>query len=297
MTSNLAPVLRVHKVSKSFGRNQVLRDVTVEAMTGQVIGLLGRNGTGKTTLFRLVHDLLEPDEGTIEVLGERLDGSGKVRAMTGHLPDRPQFHARWTPRNILKWRARLVPNFSLERAVRWASGLGLDLDRKWWRPSVGQACKLGWVCACAHLPKLVLLDEPTNGLDYAARNYALHTLLPELCTAGATVIVANHHMREVALLLTDIWLVRDRTLCTVGSGVSKERFRASGLISLPLPAGVPEPVRSDGRYAVWLLNEVEFGLLAQSCVVVGLEREPASPEDQMAALLRELESPNASPAQ
>jgi ABC-type multidrug transport system ATPase subunit len=297
MAEQSAPILRISGVSKSFGRHRVLREVSVQAAAGHVIGLLGRNGTGKTTLFRLVHDLLDPDEGTIEVFGRPLDGSGRVRAVTGHLPDRPQFHARWTPRNILRWRARLIPEFSLERAERWAAGLGLGLEKKWWRPSVGQACKLAWVCACAHLPKLVLLDEPTNGLDYSAREYALHTLLPELRASGATVIVANHHMGELASLLTQLWIIRDQSLHVVGAELSLERFRASGLISdySQLPAEIPKPVRCDGRYAVWLLNEAEFLRLAQSNLVVGLECEPVSAGDQIAALLNEMEGPHAPP--
>jgi len=292
MAEESAPILRITGVSKSFRRNPVLRKVSVQAKAGQVIGLLGRNGTGKTTLFRLIHDLLDPDEGTIEVYGTRLDRSGRVRAVTGHVPDRPQFHVRWTPRDVLRWRARVIPGFDLERAGRWASGLGLDLDKKWWRPSVGQASKLAWVCACAHLPKLVLLDEPTNGLDHTAREFALSVLLPELRATGAAVIIANHHMAEVAPLLTQLWLLRDQSLREVNSDFAQGRIRASALVSdySRVPACLPPPIRRDGRYTVWLLNEVELAQLSESSCVVGLAREPASTEEQMTELLRDLEA-------
>ncbi len=279
-----SPVLRITGLSKAFDRKPVLVNLTLQGAPGKTIGLLGRNGSGKTTLLRIIHDLIEPDAGTVEALGEKVDGSGKIRKRVGHLPDRPQF-PRWKAREVLQWRARLLPGFSLTRAEAWAKGLALDLDAKLKRPSTGTAGKLGWLCACAHLPRLVLLDEPTNGLDFAARDFVLTRILPELRSAGSTILIANHHMEEVAELLDELWMLKNGGI-TVHAVNAKlvDRFRVSGLIQneSALPAELPVAIRRDGRYAVWLLNEAEFEVLQSSGAAIGLEREDLTAEDHLA---------------
>ena len=102
----MSTAIRLEGVRRSFGRKEVLRGVSATAETGKVVGLLGRNGEGKSTLFKILLDQLEPDAGLVEVLGERPDGSGRLRRRIGYVPERPVFHDFLTAGEVLEWRAR-----------------------------------------------------------------------------------------------------------------------------------------------------------------------------------------------
>lgn len=207
-SSSATVPLRLNGVHRAFDRKVVLDSVTATACAGKTIGLLGRNGSGKTTLFRILLDLLAADRGEIEVLGMKPDGSGRIRARVGSFPDQPRFPAYWTGEEALLWRSRFLPDFSLERARRWAKGLELDLTEKLRRPSLGTVNKLSWLCAAAHAPALLLLDEPTNGMDLPAREYATREILGWLRSEGRTIIVSNHHMELISDQLDELWLLR-----------------------------------------------------------------------------------------
>ena len=105
-------------VTRSFDGRRVLDGLTARAEEGRVIGLLGRNGEGKTTLFKVLLDLLAPDSGRVEVLGARVDGSGAVRGRVGYVPERPAFHDFMTVGEALALRARLFPAWDAARAAR-----------------------------------------------------------------------------------------------------------------------------------------------------------------------------------
>ncbi|HVE12541.1 MAG TPA: ABC transporter ATP-binding protein, partial [Elusimicrobiota bacterium] len=169
--------IRLEGVRRSFGKKEVLRGVTARAETGKVIGLLGRNGEGKSTLFKILLDLLEPDAGAVEVLGAPLDGTGAIRSRIGYVPERPAFHEFLSFGEVLSWRARFFPSWDRSRAESLAARLGLEDSIPVRGASKGQLAKLAWVCAAAHEPDLLLLDEPTSGLDALVRDEVLQELV------------------------------------------------------------------------------------------------------------------------
>jgi len=106
MISSSMPAIRLEGVTRSFGSKRVLCGVAGTVERGRVVGLLGRNGEGKTTLFHVMLDLLAPDRGLIEVLGLRPNGSGEIRQHVGYGPERPVFHPFMTLAEVLKLRSR-----------------------------------------------------------------------------------------------------------------------------------------------------------------------------------------------
>ncbi|MDE2511684.1 MAG: ABC transporter ATP-binding protein [Elusimicrobia bacterium] len=194
-------------VTRTFDGRRVLDGLTAQAGEGKVIGLLGRNGEGKTTLFKVLLDLLAPDAGRVEVLGDRLNGSGKVRRRVGYVPERPFFHDGLTVASALDLRAKLFDRWDAGRAGALCGRLGLSPDARVAGASKGTLGKLAWVCAAAHDPSLYLLDEPTSGLDALVREEVLSGLVAELGEAGKTVLIASHRLDEFAGLLDEVWVM------------------------------------------------------------------------------------------
>jgi len=194
-------------VTRSFSGRPVLRGVSASAAAGRVVGLLGRNGEGKTTLLRILLDLLAADSGEALVQGLRPDGSGAIRRRTGYVPERPAFHDFMRVAEVLELRRRLFPSWNEVRARELCRRLGLDPASRVAAASKGTLGKLAWVCAAAHEPDVFLLDEPTSGLDALVREELLSTLIAELHERGRTFLIANHRMEELAGVLDEVWVL------------------------------------------------------------------------------------------
>lgn len=219
----MSDAILLEGVKRSFGRKEVLRGVTARAETGKVIGLLGRNGEGKSTLFKILLDLLEPDSGKVEVLGERPDGSGRLRRRIGYVAERPAFHDFLSAGEVLEWRAKFFPEWDAARAQGLMRRLGLDSTTRVKGASKGQLAKLAWVCAAAHDPDLLLLDEPTSGLDALVREEVLGELIGELHAGGKTIVISNHRMEELGGILDEVWVLSEGVITAT---VELERLRA-----------------------------------------------------------------------
>ena len=243
-------------VTRTFGAKRVLDGATGTAEQGKVIGLLGRNGEGKTTLFKILLDLLAADEGDIEVLGLRPDGSGAIRQLAGFVPERPSFHSFMSVAGVLELRASLFKNWSADRAAALCKRLRLDPQTRIEGASKGTLGKLGWVCAAAHDPALYLLDEPTSGLDALVREEVLSGLVSELGEAGKTVLVTSHRMDEMAGLLDEVWVMAGGKIVAVHE---LDALRAEGCVvsgrlrSADAPPAVPGalPLPGEGLVRAW----------------------------------------------
>jgi ABC-2 type transport system ATP-binding protein len=200
-------VIELEGVRKSFGKKSVLKGISGTLEEGKVAGLLGRNGEGKTTLFRIMLDILAADSGSISVLGHQPDGSSRIRRIAGYIPERPAYHEFMTVEEVLKLRADFFPNWNWDKARKMAAQLELDLLTGIRGASKGTLAKIAWICATAHHPRVLLLDEPTSGLDIVVRDSVLTQLIRELAEEGKTILVANHHMEELLGVLDEVWIM------------------------------------------------------------------------------------------
>lgn len=242
--------LSFHDVVRTFGGRRVLDGASGVAGQGMVIGLLGRNGEGKTTLFKILLDMLAAESGEIEVLGQRPDGSGGIRQLTGFIPERPAFHPFMNVAQALTLRASLFRNWDAGRAAALCKRLGLDPAARIEGASKGTLGKLAWVCAAAHDPALYLLDEPTSGLDALVREEVLSGLVAELGEAGKTVLVTSHRMDELAGLLDEVWVMAGGKIVVVQSidALRADACVVSGrLRSADAPPAVPGAIALGGE--------------------------------------------------
>ncbi len=219
--SDSAAIVELSHVGKSFGAKTALRDVSLRVPAGQVCGLLGPNGAGKTTLFRLLMGILKASEGTLRVAGlDAFEDRVAAKRLIGYLPDEPVFYSYLSGRETLELSAAMHGLDVAETVSRLAPlidrlRLGPELDLYAEDYSRGQKKKLGLLLALLHRPRLLILDEPTNGLDVEA-THLFHDLVAELAAAGATVLFSTHLMDHVARLCSHAVIIRAGQVAAAG---------------------------------------------------------------------------------
>jgi ABC-2 type transport system ATP-binding protein len=201
--------LMTQGLTKSYGKVRALRGVDLEVRRGEIFGFLGPNGAGKTTTIRCLLDLIRPDGGTARVLG--IDPQADpvaVQARTGYLPGEMAFKDNLTAERQLRFFSDMrggKADWGFARQL--AERLDLDLKRPIKNLSKGNKQKVGVVQALMHRPELLMLDEPTAGLDPLMQQEVLG-LLREAKAAGATVFFSSHIMSEVEAVAERVGIIR-----------------------------------------------------------------------------------------
>ena len=222
MTANIsspAPLLAVRGVAKAFGGNRVLQDVSFDIAAGEIVGLLGPNGSGKTTALRLVLGFMRPTAGRAEVFGQSpRDVSSRTRL--GFLPENPSFYDELTAEELLQYFAGLCGYKGRDRRERAARlldlvGLGDDRRRRLRQYSKGMVQRVGIAQALVNDPALVILDEPMSGLDPAGRHDVRQIIL-RLRDEGRTVIFSSHILPDAELLCTRVGILAKGRVVAAG---------------------------------------------------------------------------------
>ena len=197
----MAFVVRTHALHKRFGELVAVHALDLEIRRGEVFGLLGPNGSGKTTTIRMLCGLVLPTSGTAEVAGfDITTQSEQVRQRIGYMSQRYGLYDELTVAENLRFYASVYGLVGSERDRRLADhiallGLGERLKQRAGTLSGGWKQRLALACATAHHPDLVFLDEPTAGVDPAARRTFWQTIY-DLAATGTTVLVTTHYMDE-----------------------------------------------------------------------------------------------------
>ncbi|MEA3309779.1 MAG: ABC transporter ATP-binding protein, partial [Chloroflexota bacterium] len=206
---------------KSYGKVRALRGIDLEVQRGEIFGYLGPNGAGKTTTVRCLLDLIRPDGGTVRVLG--IDPQADpvaVRARTGYLPGELALDPNMTVEDTLHYFNALRGNqVDWDFARQLAERLDLDLKPPIKNLSHGNKQKIGIVQALMHRPELLLLDEPTLGLDPLMQHEVLR-LLAEAKADGATVFFSSHIMSEVEAVAERVAFIRKGVIVEVAETAS-----------------------------------------------------------------------------
>ena len=203
------PALHIQGLTKSYGHVQALRGVDLEVGRGEIFGFLGPNGAGKTTTIRCLLDLIRPDGGTARVLG--LDPQAEpvaVRARAGYLPGELSIEPNETAERALRYFAHLRGGVDWAFVRELAGRLQLDLGAAIKNMSKGNKQKVGVVQALMGRPELLLLDEPTAGLDPLMQQ-EVYRLLREAQAGGATVFFSSHIISEVEAIAERVAIIRD----------------------------------------------------------------------------------------
>jgi ABC-2 type transport system ATP-binding protein len=229
-------VVEAHRLTKHFGPVVAVERLDFAIARGEVFGFLGPNGAGKTTTIRLCLDLVRPTSGSVTVLG----GSGRdpaVRRRIGYLPGDLRLDPRYTAAEVIEFFGALRGGVDQAAVKQLLDQFDLDPTRRVGELSTGNRRKVGIVQAFAHRPELLILDEPTAGLDPLLQ-YEFQQLLRRAVEGGTTVFLSSHILPEVEVLADRVGIVRRGRLAAV-AGIDELRAQARQRIDLHV-AGVAD---------------------------------------------------------
>ena len=213
----MAPVIRTENLTKYYGKVRGVEQLSLEVETGEVFGFLGPNGAGKSTTIRTLLDFIRPTSGRAEVFGiESTADPIAIHRRVGYLPGELAMYDNMTGAELLTYVAALREVADLSEAHRVAEMLDLDLSRNIRSYSSGNRQKLGLAQAFLHRPELLVLDEPTNGLDPLMQQ-TFYSLIDELRDEGRTMFLSSHILPEVERIADRVAIIRGGHLVTVAS--------------------------------------------------------------------------------
>lgn len=194
-------LLEIKILYKNYGEKQVLNNITLTVPRGKIIGLLGKNGTGKTTLIKLINGLLTPTEGEIIFEGEKIGPQSKLNI--AYLPERTYLDKSMTINETLKFFKEFYSNFDIDKAKDLLKKLDLDENQKIIKMSKGMQEKVQLVLVMSRKADLYILDEPLGGVDPATRDYILDTILTNF-NEGASIIISTHLISDIERILDEV---------------------------------------------------------------------------------------------
>src|SRR5574344_2042639 len=194
-------LLECKHLYKEFDNKQILKDINLKIPRGKIIGLLGKNGTGKSTLIKLINDLLTPTSGEILINGEK--PGVKSKEIISYLPERTYLDKEMTIKQVIKYFEEFYKNFDTPKAIKLLKDLNLDINTKISKMSKGMQEKLQLILVMSREAELYILDEPLGGVDPATRDYILDTILANF-SEGASVIISTHLISDIEKILDEV---------------------------------------------------------------------------------------------
>jgi len=230
--------IELTNVGWKAGKAFELRDVTIRVPNGSIYGFLGPNGSGKTTTIRMFMGMLEPDHGAVRVLGRRVPQEmPRILAQVGFVPERPHLYPALTVGETIRYHSSFYDRWDQTWAEELTARLRLDSERRVSRMSKGETGKLLLLLALSQRPSLLVLDEPTDGLDPVVRRDVLTAVLDYVAESSATVFISSHLVHELERIcdwvgvLDDGQVVAELPMQSFKNGI--KRIHVSGAPDAP----------------------------------------------------------------
>ena len=235
----MSAMIEVEGLTKSYGRNRGVVDVSFSVEEGEVFGFLGPNGAGKTTTIRTLMALLRADAGTTRIGGlDCWDRSVEIKRLVGYVPGEPSLDPNLTGGQLLEYFANLRGGVDQAYLKQLIARLDLDTSRKFRQYSSGNKRKVVLIQAFMHRPRLLILDEPTSGLD-PLNQQVFDAMVIEARDEGRTVFLSSHVLSEVEKTCSRVAIIRDGRLVRVG-GMAElkdmKRYEITIAFASPVPA-------------------------------------------------------------
>jgi ABC-2 type transport system ATP-binding protein len=206
-------LLECRDLVKTYKSVPALCGVSFDIPAGRIVGLLGPNGSGKTTLIKLISGLLTPTEGTVKVDGA--EPGPETKKIVSYLPERTYLTEWMKVGAFIDYFADFYDDFDKNRAYEMLSSLGIDTNKVLKTLSKGTKEKVQLILVMSRRAKLYLLDEPIAGVDPAARDYILNTILKNY-SDDATVIISTHLISDIENILDDVIFLKNGSIVTAG---------------------------------------------------------------------------------
>jgi len=267
----MSNAIEIRGLNWHSGKRFEIRDLNLTVPSGAIYGFLGPNGAGKTSTIRLLMGMAQPAEGTIGVLGMRVPGClPHTLARTGYVPERPHLYPGLTVEEAIRLHSAFFPSWD----PVWVSNLGktfrLDPAARIRRLSKGETGKLLILLALAQRPDLLVLDEPTDGLDPVVRRDVLSAVLEYVSETGATVFISSHLIHELERFCDWVGVLENgRILAETRMEAFRNEIKKVRVVGLPSTHHEPTPFRllrreaadSGGGGETWLVQGWEGGMV------------------------------------
>jgi len=208
----MSHIIQTKKLTKKFGHKFAVKNLSIAIEPGEVYGFLGPNGAGKTTTIRMIMDFIRPTSGEVKLFGKPISEIGHaVFENIGYLSSDSTLYSNWTASQHLKYMEKIRGNS--EKTDDLIKQFGLELNVKVHRLSSGNKQKLKLIMALMHSPKLLVMDEPTRGLDPILQN-DIHYILKKLSKEGSAVFMSSHDMNEVEQVCDRVGIIKEGEIVT-----------------------------------------------------------------------------------
>ena len=194
-------LLQCKNITKNYGDKEILKNINLTISSSKIIGLIWKNGTGKTTLIKSINGLLTPTTGEILVNGKPLGIESKLSI--SYLPERTYLDKSMTVNDTVKYFTEFYQNFNPEKAYKLLKDLNLDCNQKLQKMSKGMQEKVQLVLVMSREADLYILDEPLGGVDPATRDYILDTILSNF-KDGSSVLISTHLISDIERILDEV---------------------------------------------------------------------------------------------
>ena len=223
---NNMKLLEINNLNKSFDNKEILKDINLSIQRGKIIGLLGKNGVGKTTLIKLINDLLTPTSGEILIKGQKI--GVETKKVISYLPERTYLNKQMKVSEVISYFEDFYDNFDSKKAKKFLKDLDLDINQKLTKMSKGMQEKVQLVLVMSRSADLYILDEPLGGVDPATRDYILDTILSNF-NENASVIISTHLISDIEKILDEVIFI-DKGQIVLQSDADKLRNKENASI-------------------------------------------------------------------
>ena len=257
----MSHAIEIRDLHYRAGKSFEIRDLALSVPTGAMYGFLGPNGSGKTTTIRLMLGLLRPLKGTITVLGGEVPReSPRILARTGYVPEQPHLYTTLNVGEALAFHAAFYPSWDAKWADELLGLFQLRRDQGLARLSKGEMGKLEMLLALSQRPELLVLDEPTDGLDPVVRRDLLTALLDYVSQQNATVFISSHLVHELERICDWVGvmdrgrLVAELPMHSFKNGIKRLRVSSAPALLGDTPFVVLSREPSDGAFETWIVR-------------------------------------------
>lgn len=208
-------MIELRQLSKTIDGNQVLKDVSLTIEKGEIFGLLGRNGSGKTTMLRLIQQIIFADSGTILFDGVEIKKHPKVKQNIIYMPVQNPFYDKYTYKQLVDILRRIYPKFDVTYENELMNRYEIPETKKYRELSTGLKKQLSLVLSFAARPALILLDEPTDGIDAVTRHDVLQLMVDEVAERDTSILITSHRLEDIERMCNRIGFLEDNRLTNV----------------------------------------------------------------------------------
>ena len=219
-------LLEIKNLNKSFDNKEILKDINITISNGRIIGLLGKNGVGKTTLIKLINDLLTPTSGEILIKGNKI--GVETKKIISYLPERTYLNKQMKVSEVISYFEDFYTDFDSNKAKKLLKDLDLDINQRLSKMSKGMQEKVQLVLVMSRNADLYVLDEPLGGVDPATRDYILDTILSNF-NENASVIISTHLISDIEKILDEVIFI-DKGQIVLQSEADKLRNKEKSAI-------------------------------------------------------------------